>query len=183
MKACEKCGAVFVSDSLLMDYENNDHVGHGESEFNEDNPEEILLKKQQFHCCLVDAPSCQFQCETKEELKHHIEIKHRFKPHLQCTVCKILFRNLENLAKHTNMAHKKDADVDSQFTCRRCQMKFETRSELDVCIIDEHKSHKPCRNFADNSCEYTEHSCRFNNIILKQGQHLCYKCGDILARK
>ena len=58
------------------------------------------------------------------------------------------------------MAHKKSADVDSQFTCRRCQMKFETSSELDVHIIDEHKSHKPCRNFADNSCEYTEHSCR-----------------------
>ena len=94
-----------MSDSLLMDHENNDHVGHGESELNEDNPEEILLKEQQFHCALVDTPSCQFQCGTKEELKHHIEIKHRSKPHLQCTVCNILFRNLENLAKHTNMAH------------------------------------------------------------------------------
>ena len=62
-------------------------------------------------------------------------------------------------------------------------MKFETRRELDVHIIDEHKSHKPCRNFADNSCEYTENSCRFNHIILKQRHHLCYKCGDILARK
>lgn len=65
VKACEKCGAFFVSDSLLMDHENNDHVGHGESELNEDNPEEILLKEQQFHCALVDSPSCQFQCGTK----------------------------------------------------------------------------------------------------------------------
>ena len=42
----------------------------------------------------------------------------------------------------------------------------------------DHISYKPCRNFATNSCEYSEEECRYYHIIIKKGEYLCYKCGD-----
>ena len=83
---------------------------------------------KQIHCALTDSPGCQFQCETQEEMKQHIEIKHRSKTHLQCTVCDIVFRNLDNLSTHMNLTHKKTNEVDMQYSCRSCHEKFITKN-------------------------------------------------------
>ena len=86
------------------------------------------------------------------------------------------------------MAHKSnDEDMQnievnkSQYICRKCQQILNSNNELNRHIINEHRSYKPCRNFATNSCEYEE--CRFNHDILTQGQSICYKCGDKFAKK
>ena len=165
MKTCDKCGAVFRNDSLLKDHEENDHEKNIEIEIDDEIPKEVSTT-QQLHCALTDSPDCQFQCETKEQSQRHIETEHRAKTNLQCTVCNIVFRNLENLSIHMNST---------------CQEKFKTKSDLDIHIIAEHKSYKPCRNFATDSCEYTK--CRYNHTVLKKGEHLCYKCGDIFNKK
>ena len=44
------------------------------------------------------------------------------------------------------------------------------------------KSSKPCLNFQTSNCEY-DSECDFLHIILNQGDHICYKCGDILGNK
>ena len=36
--------------------------------------------------------------------------------------------------------------------------------------------------FATNNCEYGE-KCRYKHIVLKPGEHLCYKYGDMFERK
>ena len=158
VKTCDKCGAVFRNDSLLKDHEQNDHEKNIEIEIEDEIPKEVSTK-QQLHCALTDSPDCQFQCETKEQLQRHIETEHRAKTHLQCTVCNIVFRNIDNLSTHMNSTHKKSDEGDLQYSCRSCQEKFKTKSELDMHIIAEHKSHKPCITFATDSCEYTK--CRY----------------------
>ena len=142
----------------------------------EPNIEAPVIKGQQFHCALQDAPACEFQCNTKAELDDHIIKTHRNKTQLQCTVCNMNFRDLDNLAEHMKKDHKKKEQVDSQYTCRSCNEKFETKSDLDIHIKEDHISYKPCRNFATNNCDYNE-ECRYYHIILKSGEHLCYKCG------
>ena len=44
------------------------------------------------------------------------------------------------------------------------------------------KSSKPCRNFQTSNCEY-DSECDLLHSILNQGEHICYKCGDILGNK
>ena len=103
---------------------------------------EATIKTSQLHCALIESPNCLFQCETEQELQHHITIKHRSKNHIQCTVCNIAFRNIDDLATHMNLTHKKRDEADLQYSCRRCEEKFETKSELDKHIKDQHKYSK-----------------------------------------
>ena len=79
VKLCDKCGAVVLSDTLLNDHDNNCVVKNKEYEIDEHTLTEFSPKKYQLHCSLIESPGCQFQCETKEEMQHHIEIKHRGK--------------------------------------------------------------------------------------------------------
>ena len=68
-----------------------------------------------------------------------------------------------------------------EFSCRNCDEICGNKEELNYHIIENHKSYKPCRNFATNNCEYKE--CRFNHVVLKQGEQVCYKCNDKFTRK
>ena len=117
----------------------------------------------QLHCALEESPSCQFQCETKEQLNKHIEQTHRNKNHLQCTVCNLYFRNINELSKHMEMAHKKS--VDLKIKCNQCDMDFESEKEVKSHIRNMHKTHKPCKNFQLNQCQYAQ-DCSFRHIIL-----------------
>ena len=62
MNTSEKCGAVFVNDSLVMNHANNYHVGHVETEMNDNKLEENVPNEEnkQFNCALSDSPECQF---------------------------------------------------------------------------------------------------------------------------
>ena len=154
VKACDKCEAVFLSDTLLKDHINNNHIENIDVEKIDHTSMENIAQKKQLHCAIIDTPECQFQCETNNEMQQHIKVKHRPKPQLQCTVCNLVFRNLDNLATHMNMAHEKSVEADSQHKCRTCQKEFTNNNELNTHIIENHKSYKPCRNFATNNCEY-----------------------------
>ena len=105
--ACEKCGAVFMSNSLLKEHDSKFHPESLEIEIDNNEP---TVSIKQFHCALEESPSCPFQCENKEELKRHIEHKHSGKKDLQCTVCNLYFRNFEDLSRHMNPTHKKNEE-------------------------------------------------------------------------
>ena len=81
-----------------------------------------------------------------------------------------------------NKTHKTSLEEDSQYNCRRCKTDLTHKHELDNHILEEHKSYKPCRNVATNSCEYNE-KCRFNHEVLPKGEQLCFKCGDKFSKK
>ena len=148
-----------------------------------------IITGQQWHCALQDAPACKFQCGTKAQLNNHIKKAHRNKTQLQCTVCNLYLKNVDELSKHMSLTHKRNyEDIQSnetnmsKLTCRNCQKTFNSHNELNEHIKTDHISYKPCRNFATNSCPYQE-ECRFYHVTLQQGECICYKCSDKFSKK
>ena len=84
--------------------------------------------------------------------------------------------DLENLAKHMQLSHKKVRMMKCTTLVLVVQKSLKQKNELDIHIKGDHKPYKPCRNFATNNCEYNE-KCRFDHIVLQKGEHTCYKCG------
>ena len=72
--ACDKCDAVFINNTLLQDHGSELHIDSWE--IHESNDIQGI-KPQQFHCALdgSTSTSCDFHCETREDLKQHIEGK------------------------------------------------------------------------------------------------------------
>ena len=81
-----------------------------------------------------------------------------------------------------NMAHEKRVEADSQYKCKTCQQEFSNKNELNSHIIENHRSYKPCRHFATNTCEYNE-ECKYPHVVLQKGQQLCFKCGNEFTKK
>ena len=182
---CDKCDAIFITNTLLHDHEREFHFDSGDVQELNDRP---VIKPQQFHCALIESTGCDFQCDSREVLKQHVDETHRGKTQLQCSVCNVYFRDLNDLSNHMSMSHiEMDDDTQiletnqSEYICRNCQNTFNNNNDLNKHILTEHPSYKPCRNFATNSCEYQE--CRFYHTILKKGECICYKCGDRFSKK
>ena len=124
-----------------------------------------LTDLKQIHCALNEAPECHFQCGTEEQLKKHIEDKHRSKTQLPCTVCNLSFRDLDDLSRHMSMAHKSQ---DSIFIkCNHCEKALKDKTELKY-HISSHWSYKPCTKYQTDNCN--TRPCRFNNTKLNAGQ-------------
>ena len=60
---------------------------------------------------------------------------------------------------------------------------FPSKNDLNGHIKETHKTHKPCNKFPGNRCEYDDDECRYRHIILQQGEHICYKCGEITTSR
>ena len=106
------------------------------------------------HTCIF----CNIICNGRNELNIHIEKTHRKKPEIPCTVCNLLFKNLDDLSKHTTIAHTSLSNFKEKQT-----------------------SYKPCDYFLEDRC--TDEECRFNHTKLLQGQQICYKCGKTFTTK
>ena len=91
-----------------------------------------------------------------------------------CTRCDFEGNSKEALAKHIETKHM----LISEPTCKFCGSKFTFRYQLTNHIMENHGTHKPCTNFAKNKCEF-DNECRFKHIILREGQYICYTCGQI----
>ena len=100
---------------------------------------------------------------------------------MQCTVCNLYFRNRDELARHTQMAHKKSGEP--KIKCYQCDIDFESEKEVKSHIRNNHKTYKPCKNFAANQCQYADDEYSFNHVILQQDQHICFKCGNKYSSK
>ena len=66
------------------------------------------------------------------------------------------------------------------FTCKKCEMTFESRVELRTHIRSKHPTFKPCKNFP--GCSYGE-NCDFNHITLKENTEICWECGQTFTEK
>ena len=83
--------------------------------------------------------------------------------------CQYRTMNRDQLIDHLERKHEK-------YTCNKCNKSCNGKNDLDIHITKEHKSHKPCRNYATDSCDYNS-ECKFKHIKLKQNEHICYNCG------
>ena len=97
------------------------------------------IARVQYHCALNEANMCIFQGETKKDLNRHIENIHRKKNQIQCTVCDLYFRNVDDLARHMRMTHKTKFPT---LKCSQCEKDFKLEKELKKHIgkIIKHKS-------------------------------------------
>ena len=72
--------------------------------------------------------------------------------------------------------------IEATHKCKMCQQAFKSRRELNSHIRTNHKSFKPCRDFANNRCGY-DGECWFNHVILDENTHICFKCGKVETTK
>ena len=119
------------------------------------------------HAC----PSCQEVFSNHTDLENHLQM-HSDGDWL-CDKCDLQFNTREARTKHKNVAHNNNPENE----CKFCEMKFTSRSTLNRHMMENHYSFKPCSKFAVNKCEF-DNDCRFNHVILQDGQHICFKCGN-----
>ena len=62
------------------------------------------------------------------------------------------------------------------YFCNKCNLACNNKNELNLHINDEHKSHKPCRYYATDSCQYNE-DCHYKHIKLIDNEQICFTCG------
>ena len=151
---CETCGKQFMDKSKLTSHK----ASH--------------LSKVGSHSC----PSCMETFSNQEDLNEHL--KDHKDGDYNCTHCDLEFNTKQALDKHMDIKHLKK----SALYCNICSMQFQMKYQLRNHMTEEHKTHKPCRKFATNSCEF-DADCRFNHIILEQNQAICFQCGNIFDDK
>ena len=98
-----------------------------------------------------------------------------------CKECFYQTINRHQLIEHVEITHRQN--TQSVFKYDLCKINFRTQREINVHDGNKHrKSYKPCHNFSmKNKCEF-DSECNFCHIKLKQGDHICYKCGDIFSK-
>ena len=131
--------------------------------------------KKKFQCQI-----CGLARNTKMQIEQHMRShdKEEEDSEFTCDQCAYQTINRDQFIEHMDKAHSQ-----TELTCIPCKTKFRTKHAMKKHKKETHKiSYKPCRNFPQNNCEY-DNECNFSHIILNQGQHICYKCGDILESK
>ena len=89
-----------------------------------------------------------------------------------CRDCSFQAMNRDQLLEHIEIKHGK-------LICNSCNIACNNRNELNKHIKERHTSHKPCREYATNSCQY-QSDCNYKHIKLKENEHICYTCGVIV---
>ena len=219
VKNCDMCEVVFLSQPLLNEHIHQFHTENKTEEVQ--NTDQTSGDIIQLHCALEESSpstSCEFQCSSRNQLKKHIDLVHRIKTLLQCTLCTLTFKNIEDMSQHINMVHRTKEDTicnicgqyyedelnehinrkhmqlpfqsppninqtKSRLSCRSCNVCYETKPELQRHNYENHKSYKPCRNFATTICNNDEYECSYNHTILQENEVICYRCGDKFNRK
>ena len=117
---------------------------------------------------------CRHTRNTKTQILKHIKTHEVNDGQFNCEVCNYQSNSRDQVIEHFSLVHENMGSRTHE--CRSCESTFSNKTELDSHIIDQHKSYKPCKNFATNACEYDR--CRFEHIILKEKERICYKCGE-----
>ena len=111
---------------------------------------------------------CMLHTAVFNHLNHEEDLNDDYS--FSCRKCDFQSQTMTQLVEHLKIKH-------DLHTCSSCNVTCASKNELDTHIIEKHKSHKPCRNFP--SCEY-DGECRFKHVKLKENEHICFKCGDIV---
>ena len=151
---CDRCGKQFKNKNILISHmeNHNSHIGS--------------------HSC----SSCMQTFSNKKDLENHMK-NHEDGDH-NCQDCDLEFNTREALEKHKDIKHLKKSPLN----CMICDTQFQMKYQLRNHMTEQHKTHKPCRKFATNKCEF-DSECRFNHIILEPNQMICFDCGTIVNDK
>ena len=116
-----------------------------------------------------------------------------------CSKCSYQTTNRDDLVKHIYKAHgiieatpkygQQTKDTSDRlrfenhgFRCNICSIHLTSKIELNNHKNEAHKTYRPCNKYPYKKCEY-DSECHFVHTILKENEHMCYKCGDIVKTK
>ena len=122
---------------------------------------------------ICECPICGLTRNNKHQMTKHMK-SHNDETDdssFTCKYCSYQSMNRDQLVEHLERKHVK-------YICNKCNKSCDSKHELGQHIQEDHISHKPCRYFATASCEYDD-ECRFEHVILRKDQHICYTCGVI----
>ena len=204
---CEYCDEVFDSEIELTEHVNKDHsntiMEHEESEYINEHEDGQQKENSSNHFkCQI----CGVVQNTKRKLERHLE-NHDEEGDWICG-CKfqtndyfLLKRHLQQFKTHQTQLQMRSelqppitntkspiinatsqelncAQSEESHQCTKCDLAFRTRNNLNKHMKEEHWSHKPCKNFQENNCDF-DSDCMFNHIKIAKNEHICFKCGTI----
>ena len=111
---------------------------------------QVVQKQNRFDCSL-----CGLKFPTKNKMMKHMEIYdgEEDDASFTCRYCAYQAMNWDQCQEHIERTHK--LENASEHVCDLCNMKFKNQKDMNKhSRIIHRKSHKPCRNFPSNNCEY-----------------------------
>ena len=118
-----------------------------------------------------ECPICGHTGNTRSKIEKHMECHDNDEEDstFLCVDCSFQSMNRDQLLEHLETKHDKHI-------CNTCNIACISRNDLNKHIAQSHKSHKPCREYATNSCDYKS-ECKYRHIKLKHNEQICYTCG------
>jgi hypothetical protein len=156
---CHECRLEFYSEEEEKNHMET-HVPDGAGGAQTDQ------REAKFKC-----PICGFTAKTESKIEKHMSCHdgNEEDSTFLCGDCSFQSMNRDQLLEHLETKHDKHI-------CYMCNIASKSKNELNKHIAQSHKSHKPCRDFATNSCHYKS-ECKYKHIILQRNEQICYTCG------
>ena len=179
---CESCGKEYQNRSELFKHM-NEHIEERADEVSQDHQHQVedTLGAWERVGSRYECPICGYTRNTKSQIQKHMDTHDEEEEDIRCQECPYQTNNKDQLMEHIKRTHTKNNHAT--FKCNMCDLNFRNQREVNTHNKNIHrKSYKPCRNFPTNNCEY-DSECHFDHIILNQGEHVCYKCGEVSKNK
>ena len=175
---CPICNIARQSENKIRNHmQVHDKKDEGLTDVPETNEEQNTQNKSESQWTIqggqrIECPICGLTRNNKNQMEKHMKNHDDDEEDgmFTCTEeCQYQTMNRDQLIEHLERKHE-------IYTCSKCKKSCNGNKELNLHIIEKHMSHKPCRNYATDSCEYRS-ECNFKHIKLKQNEHICYNCG------
>ena len=139
------------------------HMGHKEEQ----------TETRKFIC-----NKCDKDHKSSDDLEEHLD-SHYEDGDFACDTCLFQTNRLRLLREHllkTQGHTSGQVRGKTAIKCKFCETKFIDRKELAEHKSKEHKTYQTCKYFKESKCTMTR--CRYYHKILKEGDCICFQCGD-----
>ena len=165
---CLICNIARQSENQIRNHmQVHDKKDEGLTDVPETNEEQNTQNKSESQWTIqggqrIECPICGLTRNNKNQMEKHMK-KHDDDEEdgmFTCTEeCQYQTMNRDQLIEHLERKHE-------IYTCSKFKKSCNGNKEFNLHIIDKHMSHKPCQNYATDSCEYRS-ECNFKHIKLK----------------
>ena len=175
---CDECSETFETKEGKENHRRKQHPGvkFGTTQDSNGNSPDQGIDNHRFEC-----PICGLTKTTEIQIEAHMNRhdKEEEEGIYTCEICDYQTKNIDQLVEHVEKTHKQVNQRN--LSCDQCKLKFRNKLQINAHMKNKHGiNYKPCKNFP--SCEY-DSECNFYHVTLKQGEHICYKCGEVFNNK
>ena len=134
---------------------------------------------------LIDCVKCDEKFENKNDLRNHIEEKHKESRRnirqFNCLDCAFQGENSLELKRHVERTQHSPCDYVEE--CYNCGKQFNSYFHLMNHRREEHKSNKTCRYFLQNSCRFEAKECWYKHENKQSEKDVDRCCSEIFKEK